>query len=82
MSAIIEEVTALLKTIAGNMATDGRLWKTADVAGFLNLNPDYVREHILTRGDFPKAVDLPGKGREPIRRYRAQDVRDWAEKWR
>lgn len=82
MSATIEDVTQLLKQIANTQRIDARLWDTADVAEFLKLNADYTRRSIVTRGDFPKPVDLPGSGKEPIRRYRPEDVRDWAERFR
>lgn len=78
-AATIEEVTDLLRQIG---TFDARLWDTSDVATFLNLNPAHVRKFILTRGDFPAPVDLPGSGKEPIRRYRPVDVRDWSERFR
>ncbi len=76
------EITDIIRQVVGVQALNGRLWDTADVAAFLKLNPAYVREHILTRSDFPGSIDLPGKGKEPIRRYRPGDVQDWAEKYR
>jgi len=82
MSVTLETVAEAINEFRKTSRLDSRLWDTADVAEFLKLNPAYTRAHILTRGDFPKSVDLPGKGREPIRRYRPVDVRDWAEKWR
>lgn len=82
MSITAEEVQSLVREVVGVQGMNGRLWDTADVAVFLKLNPDYVRAHILTRSDFPGAIDLPGKGKEPIRRYRPGDVRDWSEKYR
>lgn len=82
MSATLESVAEAIHALRKAHDVDARLWDTADVAEFLKLNPAYTRAHILTRSDFPKSVDLPGKGREPIRRYRPVDVRDWAEKWR
>ncbi len=80
--ATIEQVTNLLRQVVGAQALDARLWDTSDVATYLKLNPDHVRRHILTRGDFPGPVDLPGSGSEPIRRYRPGDVRDWSERFR
>lgn len=82
MSATTEEITDLLKRALELKSLDSRLWDTADVAAFLKLNPAHVRRHILTRGDAPRPVDLPGAGDEPIRRYRPDDWRDWAEKYR
>ncbi len=79
MSATTEEVTELLKRALELKTLDSRLWDTADVAAFLKLNTAHVRRHILTRGDFPPALSLPGSGKEPITRYRPGDVRDWAE---
>lgn len=76
------EIEDIVRQVVGVQDLNGRLWTTADVAAFLCLNPDYVRAHILTRSDFPGGIDLPGKGKEPIRRYRPGDVRDWAEKYR
>jgi hypothetical protein len=76
------EAIELLKRIADAQTLDARLWDTADVAAFLKLSEAHTRAHIMTRSDFPAPVDLPGKGKEPIRRYRPVDVRDWAEKWR
>lgn len=79
MSTTMEDFAELLKKAAG---FDSRLWDTADVALFLKLNPDHVRKFICTRADFPAPVDLPGKGSEPIRRFRPVDVRDWSERFR
>jgi hypothetical protein len=64
------------------MNIDSRLWDAADVALFLKLTTDYVRKFIVTRSDFPAAIELPGKGKEPITRYRPVDVRDWSERFR
>lgn len=82
MSTTTEEITDLLKRVLELRSLDSRLWDTADVAAFLKLNVAHVRRHILTREDFPQAVSLPGSGREPITRYRPDDVRDWAELYR
>lgn len=82
MLTATEEFTDLLKRALELKSLDSRLWDAADVAAFLKLNVAHVRRHILTRGDFPQAVSLPGSGKEPITRYRPDDVRDWAELYR
>ena len=82
MSVTAEEITDILKRIADVKTLDARLWDTADVAAYLKLNVAHVRRHIITRKDFPAAVDLPGAGAEPIKRFRPEDVRDWTEKYR
>ena len=82
MSVTAEELGELLKRIVNVQTLDARLWDFADVAMFLKLNVVHVRKFIATRGDFPAPVDLPGAGSEPIRRYRAVDIRDWSEKFR
>ena len=78
----IDDLIDVLTRIANVSTLDARLWGTADMAVFLKLNTDHARVHIMSRKDFPAPVDLPGRGKEPIRRYRTIDVRDWAEKWR
>lgn len=76
------ELTEALKAIAAASRLDQRLWDANDVAAYLKLSADHTRKHILTRRDFPNPCELPGKGGEPIKRWRAVDVRDWAERWR
>lgn len=80
MSTETEEITDLLKKLVDVRTLDSRLWDTADVAAYLKLNPAHVRRSILTRGDFPKPMDIPGSGAEPITRYDPEDVRDWAKR--
>lgn len=82
MSVTADELTDILKRIADVRTLDARLWDTADVAAFLKLNTTHVRRHIITRSDFPAAMDLPGMGKEPIKRFRPVDVKDWAERFR
>ncbi|KQW13933.1 hypothetical protein ASC98_17740 [Rhizobacter sp. Root1238] len=82
MEGSIEQITDILKRLMDVRTLDARLWDTADVATYLKLNVAHVRRSLLTRSDFPRAVDLPGAGNEPIRRFRPDDVRDWAEKFR
>jgi len=82
MTTETAEIAVLLKQLVDVRTLDARLWDTADVAAYLKLNPAHVRRSILARPDFPKAIDLPGSGAEPIKRYRPDDVRDWAEKYR
>lgn len=76
------EIEDIVRQVVGVHNLNARLWATVDVAAFLGLSVDYVRIHILTRSDFPAAINLPGKGKETIRRYRPGDVHDWSEKYR
>lgn len=78
----LETLAEALASIAQAGKVPDRLWDTAAVATYLGLNVDYCRRHIITRGDFPKALHIPGRGTEPIVRYQPDDVREWAATWR
>ena len=79
---VLRELARAQRELANAQTFNNRLWTHADVAMFLGFNVDYCRKNIATRSDFPAPLMIPGSGKEPNARYLAEDVREWAEKWR
>ena len=58
------------------------LWGVSEIADYLKLSEQHVRDNYVSRPEFPKAVRLPGKdGRRGHPRYKAAEVIRWAESW-
>jgi predicted DNA-binding transcriptional regulator AlpA len=49
------------------------LWTVADIAQYLALSEDHVRERIVTRVDFPRPALALGR----TRRWRQSDIERW-----
>lgn len=62
---------------------DVALWDGAQVAAYLRVSVRQAKERITLLPTFPAPIRLPGAGRSAIaRRWKAQDVIDWAERQR
>lgn len=47
------------------------------IAKMLGLSHSHVRQHIVTTPRFPKPLEIPGRGRRPVRRWIQDEVEDW-----
>lgn len=47
------------------------------IAEMLGLSHSHIRQHIVTTRHFPKPLEIPGRGRRPVKRWVAAEVEKW-----
>lgn len=81
-----EDQAALLATLQDLLAQlkrpqippDDELWTADDIAGYLKLAADTTERRVVTRPDFPAAIQPCPTGKRAAKRWFAVDVRTWA----
>jgi len=76
----LTELVAQLKRPA--IPADEELWTCEDVAAWLKLSPDTVERRVVTRPDFPIALQPCQTGKRAARRWFAAEVKQWARQRR
>lgn len=54
-----------------------RLVDERGIAEMLGLSHSHVRQHITTSPRFPRPLEIPGRGRRPVKRWLEGEVQDW-----
>lgn len=54
-----------------------RLVDEQGIADMLGLSHSHVRQHIVTTPRFPKPLEIPGRGRRPVKRWIADEVESY-----
>jgi predicted DNA-binding transcriptional regulator AlpA len=76
---LLEAINRLADAILTGVPVDKRLWNSESCAQYLSITREHFLAHIACRPDFPHALHIgagvSGKGR----RWKAQDVIEWAE---
>ena len=57
--------------------TDG-LWTGEQIAAYLNVSPRQAKERICVQPDFPRPIRLPGAGNARMKRWKPDEVIEWA----
>lgn len=79
-TALLDAINRLTAALQTSIPIDKRLWGSEQCAQYLcYATPSFLR-YIACRPDFPKPLRL-SEG-DKARRWRAQDVIDWAESQR
>lgn len=73
----MSDSTEVLAQIRNLLEQQQRLWTCEDVADYLQLNADHVRNRLVHKPGFPAAVKI-GK----VRRWKPEDVRAWVDRQR
>lgn len=47
------------------------------IAELLGLSHSHIRQHVVTTPKFPRPLEIPGRGRRPVRRWIAEEVEDY-----
>lgn len=75
MEALLENILEELQTLKAFYFKNNRLWAVEDIAFYLNLREDNVKQNYVNRPDFPAPIRL---NQERGRRWMPEDVRKWA----
>lgn len=55
------------------------LWGPDEVGKYLKVSSRHVSERLACRPDFPKVIRLPSESGRGVKRWKAQEVINWAE---
>jgi len=58
---------------------DDELWSNLDVANYLKLSLDTIERYVITRPDFPDALQPCPTGKRAAKRWFSGEVRKWAK---
>jgi len=76
VAAVYELVEQLRRP---QIPADDELWSNLDVANYLKLSLDTVERYVLTRPDFPDALQPCPTGKRAAKRWFSGEVRKWAK---
>ncbi len=76
-AALLEAINRLTNALTTGIPVDKRLWGPEQCAQYLGYATASFLRYIASRPDFPKPLRLADS--DKARRWRAQDVIDWAE---
>lgn len=54
-----------------------RLLDEQAIAELLGLSHSHIRQHVVTTPKFPRPLEIPGRGRRPVRRWIADEVEEY-----
>jgi len=74
--SVLTELVAQLKK--PQISADDELWSNSNIADYLQLSLDSVERHVITRPDFPKALQPCPTGKRAAKRWFAGDIIRWA----
>jgi len=76
VAAVYELVEQLRRP---QIPADDELWSNLDIANYLKLSLDSIERHVITRPDFPDALQPCPTGKRAVKRWFSGEVRKWAK---
>jgi len=80
LAPILERLAAALERPP--LPVDRVLWDAERVGEYLGVSPRTIAERWSLQKGFPKAIVLGGGGERAMRRWKAQEIMQWAERQR
>ena len=80
LAPILERLAAILERPP--LPPEKVLWDADRVGEYLGVSPRTIAEKWSLQKDFPKAIVLGGGSERAMRRWKAQEVMQWAERQR
>lgn len=75
----IQQLEKVIRNLTPTVPLNRAIWSPDDVAEYLRVAKRTVVEHYSKQPDFPKAIQLPSKGKNGQLRWKAAEVIKWAE---